>query len=681
MSFASPKLPITLILFFVFASFAQAAFPAKGGRLRDQTRQAGFLIYKRAPSVSVSQESQFDSLRLLHTPQNSRDLGAGLTLEQFTLPPHGEESLADQMEATGAVEFAEPDYRAAPTFLPNDSRYTDSWHLPLIGAPAAWDMGTGTGLTVAILDTGVDPDHPDLASRLVAGWNFYDDNNDTSDIFGHGTAVAGVAAAIGNNALGVTGVAWNASIMPLRISDEAGYAFWSTMASGIIFAADNGARVANISYGDSCSGGAVISAAQYMRTKKGVVIVSAGNTGAVTPATPSSALTCVSATNNLDNQTSWSSFGPSVDVAAPGEGLWTTLDGGTYGPQSGTSFSAPLTAGIYTLMIAVNPALTSDELDNILFTTALDLGAAGRDDRYGFGRVDANAAVLQAINGPIDTTAPLLTSIGATGITADSATISWSTNEPATTQIEYGLTQGYGSSSPLDASLATIHSQTLLGLTPETRYHYRVKSKDASENWTTSTNRTFVTLSQPDTTAPVLSAIAPSRITSSAATLTWRTDEPATSEIEYGRTSDYGSTTVLTTPRGTSHSLYLYGLTAETLYHYRILAKDIAENSAASSDQTFTTTESPVTPTVTLQNNLFNPTRNEKMVIEVESAQTDPVHARVYNLGGTLVRDLGDGNEWDGRDDEGAFVRNGAYYCEIRYPGGRAFKKVTVLKR
>src|SRR6185437_470444 len=154
--------------------------------------------------------------------------------------------------------------------------------------------------------------------------------------------VAGVVAALGNNSMGVAGVAFNARLMPIRVTDTSGYASISALASGLTYAADHGARVANMSFAVQ-SYSSVISAAQYFMNKGGVVMNSAGNYGTLDSTAPSNALVSVSATTSSDTLASWSSYGPYVDVSAPGVSIWTTTMGGGYGAVSGTSFSSPLT--------------------------------------------------------------------------------------------------------------------------------------------------------------------------------------------------------------------------------------------------------------------------------------------------------------------------------------------------
>jgi thermitase len=198
--------------------------------------------------------------------------------------------------------------------------------------------------------------------------------------------------------------------MPIRVTDTNGWGYDSAIANCITWAADKGARGANVSFGGVCGSPIVQAAAKYMRDRGGVVTASAGNTGGVDNSAPNDNMTCVGATNSGDARTSWSTYGSFVDVVAPGENIFTTVNGSSYGGVSGTSFSAPVTLGVYALMMAANPALTPTQLDNVLFSTAKDLGAAGKDTYYGYGRIDAAAAVAKAGGASTaDTTAPTVT--------------------------------------------------------------------------------------------------------------------------------------------------------------------------------------------------------------------------------------------------------------------------------
>ncbi|MGE0387245.1 MAG: S8 family serine peptidase [Gammaproteobacteria bacterium] len=342
-------------------------------------------------------EAQVDALIKSHGARRlARRIGR-LNARVIEVPPQQEERIVAALRQSRHVKYAEVD-RLLPLqqVIPNDPKYAAAWHLAHINAADAWDGSQGEGITVAVLDTGVNQFHPDLGANLVPGWNVVDNSSDTSDVQGHGTLVAGIVGAVTDNGVGVASVGWNARVMPVRVTDAPdGSAYVSDIANGLVWAADHGARVANISYAVSGSG-AVIEAAQYMRSKGGVVAVAAGNSGTEGGFEPSPALIAVSATNKSDLKTTWSSFGAYVDLAAPGASMVTTTKAGGYGSANGTSFSSPVVAATAALVLAVNPRLTSTDVEALLRESAVDLGVAGPDPYYGSGRVDAGAAVALA---------------------------------------------------------------------------------------------------------------------------------------------------------------------------------------------------------------------------------------------------------------------------------------------
>lgn len=329
---------------------------------------------------------------------------------------------ADEVKAMQALKkdrrlkYVELDMAVMPAVSVNDPSYTKSWALPKTQATTAWDTTNGNGVVIAILDTGVNSSHPDLASNIVPGWNIYDNNANTSDVHGHGTGVAGTAAMVGNNGTGSTGVAWGAKIMPVRISAPDGYAYWSTVAQGVYWAADNGAKVVNISYNGVSGSSTVQSAAQYLRNKGGVVVVAAGNSGGLESIAANDALLTVSATDSNDARASFSSYGDYVDLAAPGVSIYSTTSAGSYANWSGTSFSSPVTAGVVALMMSANSKLGSADIERILKSTAVDLGSAGADPYFGAGRVDAAKAVATAKSTvTADTQSPTISIASPTG--------------------------------------------------------------------------------------------------------------------------------------------------------------------------------------------------------------------------------------------------------------------------
>jgi thermitase len=309
------------------------------------------------------------------------------------LPPGLERQSVERLARHPHIKFAELDQLVAPASVANDPYFGSAWHLAKIGAPTAWDSSIGAGVTIAILDTGVDATHADLSARVVPGWNFYDNNSNTSDVHGHGTGVAGAAAATLNNGTGVASVAGAARIMPVRIADANAWASWSTVAQGLTWAADKGARVANISYVGVAGSSSVRSAAQYMQGKGGLVVVAAGNNNRDEGISPTTTMIPVSATDSADLKASFSSWGDFVAMSAPGVGIWTTVRGGSYQTWQGTSLASPVTAAVVALMMSRNPSLSGAQVEQTLFKTAADLGAAGRDPVYGYGRVNAAAAV------------------------------------------------------------------------------------------------------------------------------------------------------------------------------------------------------------------------------------------------------------------------------------------------
>jgi thermitase len=355
---------------------------------------------------------EFDKILKSHNGKGKK-LGQS-NLHVVSVPVNSENAVLEKLKNNPHIKFAELDRKVSFSASSNDPYFGSEYHLTKIGADLAWDKTQGEGITIAILDSGVDPTHPDLQASLINGYNAYDNNTNTADVCGHGTAVAGSAAAITNNGIGVAGVAGKSKIMPIRIAykDSTGscYGYYSTITNGLIYAADNGAKIANISYGGVSGSSSIINAANYMQSKGGLVFVSAGNESVQSTTLPTPSMIVVSATDQNDNKTSWSNYGSYVSLAAPGSYIYTTSNGSSYGAWNGTSFSSPITAGVAALVMSANPALSYLDVQNILFSTAVDLGAVGKDIYFGYGRVNANAAVNLALNSvpSVDTVSPVV---------------------------------------------------------------------------------------------------------------------------------------------------------------------------------------------------------------------------------------------------------------------------------
>lgn len=320
--------------------------------------------------------------------------------------------IMSELKADPSLEYVEPDATAHALATSNDPYFTSAaqWYLSKIGAPAAWDISTGSNaVRVAVVDSGVLASHPDLAGKVLAGYDFVNNDSDPSDDNGHGTAVAGLIAAATNNQLGMAGLGWSTPVVPVKALDAAGSGSYSGIANSIIWAADQGVKVINLSLGGTTSSRTLQDAVNYAWSRGIVVIAAAGNNGNSTAFYPAACanVIAVSATNSTDTRPSWSNFGSYVDLSAPGAGILTLQGPSSYANWDGTSFSSPIVAGVTALMIAANPGLSNSSTTSLLLGSCDDIGTAGYDVYYGNGRLNASRAVQAAWNSiPVDATPP-----------------------------------------------------------------------------------------------------------------------------------------------------------------------------------------------------------------------------------------------------------------------------------
>ncbi len=329
------------------------------------------------------------------------------------------------LKADPAVAWAGYDYVRHATTVPNDPGYSASFQKPyldLVRLPQAWSVTTGSlSQVVAVVDSGVDSTAPDLAGRVLPGHHFFDAGLDDSNAApapmdntcadpyatGHGTFVSSVAAADTNNGYGLAGAAWNAKVLPVRVLDQCGEGFDSDVSAGIVWAADHGATVVNLSLGGPDPSPPLQAALQYAVGKGIPVVVAAGNDGSAVPQYPAAYPEAISigATDATGQLTSFSSFGDWVDLAAPG---WDILGEepralcadpsdphptDCYFVGAGTSFAAPLVSGVTALLRTKFPSWTPAQIRSRLEWTARDSGPTGFDPFYGYGVLDAYAAV------------------------------------------------------------------------------------------------------------------------------------------------------------------------------------------------------------------------------------------------------------------------------------------------
>jgi LPXTG-site transpeptidase (sortase) family protein len=291
----------------------------------------------------------------------------------------------------------EIDYQTTANLLPNDPEFSQQLEeFNLIGAQPSWDISTGSSqIILAIIDTGVDLNHQEFQGKILTGYDFVNNDLLPQDDNGHGTNVAGIAAASGNNGTGIAGISWQTKIMPIKVLNHAGNGSYSALAAGIIFAADHGADIINLSLGGTSPSSTLENAVSYA-TQRGVIIVaSAGNDGAGQLLYPARypEVIAVGSVSDLGDHSIFSNTGPEIDIMAPGEVVLTTDISNTYANSTGTSIAAPFLSGAVANFISLEPTLSFDEIIGILETTALDKGAIGRDEVYGFGILQLDRAV------------------------------------------------------------------------------------------------------------------------------------------------------------------------------------------------------------------------------------------------------------------------------------------------
>jgi len=371
--------------------------PSQAAR-KPWNRRPGVVLYQlKAGATSVQKSALsgvFGAARANAAPASASHLSMA-----FAPAGRDEEGLADDLLKTGAVAYAEPDYLMPVAATPNDPGLPSQWYHTAIHSQAAWNLTTGaSSVIVAVCDTGVDTTHADLAANiLLPGHNSVDGTSNISPVADHGTAVAGIIGAVGNNGIGGAGVAWHVKILPVRVSNNSdGSAWCSDMASGIDWAADHGAKAINLSYDITGCPNTINAAAQYAQGKGAVTLVAAGNSSINLSATSfpaTHAFILVGATDSNGQRASFSNYGTPIDLVGPGVSIYAPLPGNSYAYGSGTSFSAPITAGIAALLFSLSPAWTPEEIRLFLLATAQPAGGMN-----GYGQGDASAAVTAAKN-------------------------------------------------------------------------------------------------------------------------------------------------------------------------------------------------------------------------------------------------------------------------------------------
>ena len=357
-----------------------------------------------------------------------------LGLHRYAVEPTQVDAVLAALNADPRVEFVERDRSYKLLSVPDDPLIGEQWNLQQVHAIDAWDVATGGGdVIVAVLDSGIDASHPELAGRVVSGRNVRERNSDTRDDIGHGTHVAGVIGARGDNGIGVAGMSWGVRLMPIKITDRQGEASITAAAQGIRWAVDHGARIINLSFGGLDDSRTVRLAVEDAYQRGALLVAAAGNCGEVAtfrdegcdvanpPIYPAalSQVIAVGALGANGELAPYSETGSYIRLTAPGgvggsrrsnpldyilstwpPGLPSPIDVPGYSYEVGTSMAAPHVSGAAALVWSTNPTLSRDEVERILFETADPLGPPGRNDRFGYGRVNVQRAVERAAQLP-----------------------------------------------------------------------------------------------------------------------------------------------------------------------------------------------------------------------------------------------------------------------------------------
>ena len=464
----------------------------------------------------------------------------GIDVQVVKIPENKFKDEVKAYKGEASVEFVEPDYIAKAIFTPDDTYFGNQWGMTQIQAPDAWGITQGSSdIKIAILDTGIDQNHEDLAAKIVANKNCTSGrgaSRTVDDKYGHGTHVAGIAAAITNNGKGVAGVGFNSTLMNVKVLGDTGSGNYSWVANGIIWAADNGAKVINLSLGGTSPSSTLEDAVNYAWNQGCVIVAAAGNDNTSTPLYPAYYTNCiaVAATDRSDAKASWSNFGTWVDIAAPGVDIFSTTPNHSfylqnygyklnYDYMSGTSMATPHVAGVAALVWATEYGTSNTSVRDRIEGTADQAGTMW--STYGIKRVNAYNAVAPAGPPPPDTTGPVTSGVtaspnptaGVTSVTLTATISDVTTGGSNIAAAEYFIdSPGIGGSgipmsasdgsfdSPTEAVTTTVDVSGLSGT--HTLY---VHGKDSADNWgdTSSTQLNITEAPLPDTTGPVTSSV------------------------------------------------------------------------------------------------------------------------------------------------------------------------------
>jgi len=398
----------------------------------DPNYQDGKIWFKLKDNLPVSQEEALSFLanlkmryQITETTKAFQNIQGKSPLQRTYLIRFNDiektKQLVEELSAQNEVEYAEQVPLDKLLLTPNDPSLSTQWHLSAIGAATAWNyFSSGSNIVVAIVDDAVETTHSDLSGNIwvnpgeiagngidddgngyiddINGWDLADNDNNpnpSSSGLDHGTHVAGIVSAVSNNGTGVSSMGYSCKLMCVKTTNIPVNILYGY--EGIIYAANNNADVINLSWGGTSSSTTAENIINYALGKNCIIVAAAGNDNVSTPFYPANydGVIAVAATNSSNQKAWFSNYGSWVDISAPGENIYSTTVGNSYGYKSGTSMASPLVAGLVGLMRSLNPGMPPEDVKNCLFSTAVNIDASNPDyiGLLGAGRIDAAAAM------------------------------------------------------------------------------------------------------------------------------------------------------------------------------------------------------------------------------------------------------------------------------------------------
>ncbi|MGC8856871.1 MAG: S8 family serine peptidase, partial [Anaerolineae bacterium] len=393
------KYPLIFVLLLLLPGLLTLPRPAQAsqGMQAEGEFVRGELIVGMKAGTSLRALRLPAQVAIKHTSPQLDRLNAAL----LSVPPGEEQKLAAELRRMGGVQFAEPNYLVRPALIPNDPRWGDQYGPAHMQAPQAWDLTTGSSsVIVAVIDSGIDSAHPEFNGRILPGYDFIEQDSIPQDGCGHGTHVAGILAAEGNNAMGIAGLAWGVSILPVRALGNYCVGTVLGVAEGIVWAVERGARVINLSVGTTAASSLLENSTYHAYLHGAALFAAAGNAGTNSIIYPARYpwVMAIGATDSTDQRASFSNTGPELDLMAPGKDILSTTPLGAffyetygvtrqYGTLSGTSMATAHASGAAALLASQPQFDTPDKIYQALTQTALDLETPGWDNNTGYGLI------------------------------------------------------------------------------------------------------------------------------------------------------------------------------------------------------------------------------------------------------------------------------------------------------